>query len=425
MSNKGRATVGDRRRFLKQLVGAGVAVSQAWLAPERILGANDRVRLGLIGAGDRGTEILQAALHCPNTEAVAVADVYTRRLEAMKLIAPAIKTFTDFRRLLDLKSIDAVLIATPQHQHALNFVPAIQSGKDVYQEKTMAFNPTHDRRMRQAYEDSGRVVQIGIQSTSGPGFAQAKHLASRERMGTITFIHTHHYRNAPYGGWKRGVPSDCDPQHVDWPAFQGEAEPHSFSADRVINWRFYWDYSGGNVFENMVHQVGFWFKVLDLQIPRNVTMTGANFLSPQMEPPDTMDVSMQLDSLLFTWSSAFGNRHYGETDDVVGGTLGTILRDQEERVSYISEKRSRRAANGTSPSPLPSPKAAETTGGGDATSAHMQNFLDCVRSRKQPNCPFEIGFRSAVACQMAVASYRQGRTARWDAKREEIVFNQK
>jgi predicted dehydrogenase len=114
---------------------------------------------------------------------VAVADVYTRRLEAIKPIAPGAKTFTDFRRLLDDKSIDAVLIATPQHQHALNFVPAVQAGKDVYQEKTMAFNPDHAKRMRQAYESPGRVVQIGIQSTSSPGFAQAKALATRERMG--------------------------------------------------------------------------------------------------------------------------------------------------------------------------------------------------------------------------------------------------
>src|SRR5438552_3051047 len=109
--------------------------------------------------------------------------------------------------------------------------------------------------MRQAYVSSGRVVQIGIQSTSGPGFAHAKVLATPEHMGVITLIHTHHYRNAPYGGWMRPIPPDWDPGHVDWSAFQGEAEPRSFSCDRVINWRFYWDYSGGNVFENMVHQV--------------------------------------------------------------------------------------------------------------------------------------------------------------------------
>jgi predicted dehydrogenase len=415
MSENATAPAAGRRRFLKQVgAAAGAAVAHGLLAAPKALGANDRVRIGLIGAGGRGTEIFRAALRCPNTEAVAAADLYTRRLDAIKRVAPDLKTYSDFRHLLDDKSIDAVLIATPQHQHALNFVPALQAGKDVYQEKTMAFSPDHAKRMRRAYEGSGRVVQVGIQSTSGPGFADARRLATPERLGTVTLVHAHHYRNAPYGGWLREVPPDCDPGHVDWAAFQGEARACPFSGDRVVNWRFYWDYSGGNVFENMVHQVGFWSRVLDLTVPREVTMTGANFLCPKMEPPDTMDVSMRLESLLFTWSSAFGNRHYGETDDVVGGTKGTLVRGPDGAVRYVPEGGKGAAADEPSGRPA-------TASDGDETQLHMQNFLDCVRSRKQPNCPFEIGFRSAVACQMAVASYRQGRTVRWDAGREEIV----
>jgi predicted dehydrogenase len=415
MNRETTAPAPSRRRFLKQVsAAAGVALAYDLVAAPKVRGANERIRLGLIGAGSRGTEILRAALRCPNTEAVAAADVYTRRLDAIKGVAPDIKTYSDFRQLLDDKSIDAVLIATPQHQHALNFVPALQAGKDVYQEKTMAFSPDHAKRMRRACADSGRVVQIGIQSTSGPGFAEARRLATPERLGTITLIHTHHYRNAPYGGWLRDVPADCDARHVDWPAFQGEAKAQPFSADRVVNWRFYWDYSGGNVFENMVHQVGFWTKVLDLNVPQQVTMTGANFLCPKMDPPDTMDVSMRLDSLLFTWSSAFGNRHYGETDDVVGGTKGTLVRGPDGAVHYAPERG--QDAGGAKPSSPPA-----TASDSEETQLHLQNFLDCVRSRKQPNCPFEIGFRSAIACQMAVASYRQGRTVRWDPGREAIV----
>ena len=417
MSAKARASTFSRRSFLKHLAG-GVLASQGLLSPQRILGANDRIRLGLIGAGARGTEIFKAALKCSNTEGVAAADVYTHRLDAIKQVAPHLSTYTDLRRLLDDQSVDAVLIATPQHQHALNFVPAIQAGKDVYQEKTMAFTPDHAKRMRQAYAGSGRVVQVGIQSTSGPGFVQAKELVTPERMGVIMLVHTHHYRNAPYGGWKRRIPADCDPQHVDWSGFQGEATPRPFTGDRVINWRFYWDYSGGNVFENMVHQVGFWYKVLDLQIPEQVTMTGANFLSPHMEPPDTMDVSMRLSNLLFTWNSAFGNRHYGETDDIVGGTKGTLVRHQDGAVRYVPERRTTAAGDEGARSRS---SRSETATDAEETQAHLQNFLNCVRSRAKPNCPFEIGFRSAIACQMAIASYRQGRTVRWDAGREEIV----
>ncbi len=251
-----------------------------------------------------------------------------------KQFAPQIKTYQDFRKLLDDKSIDAVLIATPQHQHVLNFVPALQAGKDIYQEKTMAFNPDHAKRMRKAFQGSGRVVQIGIQSTSSAGVAQAKEYLTPDKMGTITAIHTHHYRNAPYGGWKRSIPADCDEQHVDWLAFQGEAKKYPFDPNRVINWRFFWDYAGGNVYENMVHQVGFWYKLMGLKIPTAVTMTGANYLSPEMQVPDTMDVThgpagelalhLELDvrqratsAKATTWSSATKARSSATTRDRV------------------------------------------------------------------------------------------------------------
>jgi predicted dehydrogenase len=411
----------NRRVFLGQVLGGAATLAVSAALPSRpVLGANDRVRFALIGAGGRGQEIFKAAIRCPNTEAVAVADVYTHRLEQAQKLAPGVKTFRDFRRVLDDTSIDAVLIATPQHQHALQFVPALQAGKDVYQEKTMAFNPNHARRMRHAFEASQRVVQIGIQSLSGPAVAPALEYAQRDRIGTITAIHTHHYRNAPYGGWKRTPPADCDLQHVDWKEFEGEASHHEFDPNRYMNWRFFWDYSGGNVFENMVHQVGFWYKLLDLGIPRAVTMSGANYSSPGMEVPDTMDVSMdQAKGLLFTWNSMFGNRYFGEGDDLVLGDKGTILRNEEEQVRFVPEKGA--AAPAVGAPATTAAKAPDLLSSSDTTDRHMQNFFDCVRSRKQPACPFEIGHRSAIACQMAITSYRQGRTVRWDAEHEDIV----
>ena len=410
----------NRREFVGQLLGGVAALAATKLsASGRVLGANHRIRFGLIGAGDRGQDIFQDALRCPNTEAVAVADLYTRRLDQARRIAPGIKTYSDFRRLLDDKTIDAVLIATPQHQHALNFVPAIQAGKDVYQEKTMAFNPDHARRMRHAFEGSSQVVQIGIQSTSAPVFAKAQELITPARMGSITAIHTHHFRNAPYGGWLRSIPSDCDSQHVDWQAFQGEAENHPFDPDRYLNWRFYWDYSGGNVFENMVHQVGFWYKALGLNIPGSVTMSGNNYLSPKMAVPDTMDVSMdQPEKILFTWNSMFGNRHYGEAYDLILGSKGALIRNENDRLQYLPEHRAGEVAVESVPT---SDEAPDIVGVSQGPDLHMQNFFDCVRSRKEPNCPFEIGYRSAIACQMAIRSYREGRTVKWDGERQEIV----
>ena len=276
----------NRRRFLRQVVrGAAWAASSGLFVSGRVQGSNERIGIGLIGSGSRGMEIFRTALRCPNVTAVAVADVYARRLDEAKAAAPQIATHKDFRRLLDDKSIDAVLIATPQHQHALSFVPAIQAGKDVYQEKTMAFNPDHARRMKKAFDGSGRVVQIGMQMNSGPGIAKVRTLLTPERMGTITAIQAHHYRDAPYGGWLREIPADCDQQHVDWRGFEGESTHCTFDPQRYINWRFFWDYSGGNVFENMVHQLGFWHESLGLGIPESVTMAGSNYRSPKMEVP--------------------------------------------------------------------------------------------------------------------------------------------
>lgn len=400
----------NRREFVQQMIGGAAALG----ASGRVLGANDRIRIGLIGAGGRGTEILQAAMRCPNVEAVAVADLYTRRLEKIKETAPKAETHRDFRKLLDDKSIDAVLIATPQHQHALNFVPALQAGKDVYQEKTMAYDPDHARRMRRAFEGSGRVVQVGIQITSGAGLPKIRELVDGGRLGDITAIQANHYRNAPHGGWLRPIPQDCDPAHVDWAAFEGESKHYPFDPQRYMNWRFFWDYDGGNVFENMVHQVGFWYKALDLNIPDAVTMTGGNFLSPKMHPPDTMNVSMLQGKMLFTWLSMFGNSFYGETHDFLFGNKGTVVHNEADEVFYLPQDKR-----------LDPARAAETAPTAknyrEVTDQHMQNFFDCVRSRKEPNCPFELGFRSAVACQMAIASYRQQRTVRWDPATAQIV----
>jgi len=147
----------SRRRFLRggAVTGAGLAAygGISFITdPGRVFGANDRVRFGLIGCGDRGQEDLRAALACTNVECVALADVYTRRLDECKAIASGAKTYGDFRGMLDDKSVDAVVIVTPQHQHVLNFVPALEAGKDVYQEKTMAFNTGHARRMRKQIE---------------------------------------------------------------------------------------------------------------------------------------------------------------------------------------------------------------------------------------------------------------------------------
>jgi len=399
----------SRRNFIGN-VATGLAGT---LAASNVLGANDRIRIGIIGPGARGTEILQQAVACEGVECIGAADVYTRRLEDVKKIAPNAKTYLDHRRMLEDKNIDAILIATPQHLHCQHFVDTLSAGKHLYQEKTMAFTVDHAKRMRAAFQkDGGRhTVQIGHQWTSTGAVADAVAFNTPENMGKITMIHGHMYRNTPHGKpqWSRPVYPDMTPENIIWRSFLGESKQVDFDPNRYINWRFFWDYSGGNVYENMCHQLSFWYKVLDLKIPRAVTMTGGLYLwKDGREVPDTMNVSMEHEEeLLYTWDSGFGNDQLKVTEDVLGDN-GTISHTQQS-IKYAPQKVNRKDGNEMTGATRSDPKA------------HMQNFFDSIRAGKQPNCPFEIGFRISVACRMAVESYRQGRTMRWDAVKEEIV----
>ncbi|MBI3665085.1 MAG: Gfo/Idh/MocA family oxidoreductase [Acidobacteria bacterium] len=398
----------SRRHFLEK-VSAGVAGTIASMAPgSQILGANERIRLGVIGAGSRGQELMRQALACPSTELAAVADVYSRRHQECRSFVPDARMYFDYREMLADRSIDAVLIATPQHLHCEHFVAALDAGKHVYQEKAMAFTLDHAKRMRLAYQRAGKVVQIGHQSCSSGLVQDARSILDDGLVGRITEIHAHMYRNTPHGKpqWTRPIYPDVNLENVRWSLFLGEAPQREFDPNRFVNWRFFFDYSGGNVFENMVHQVAFWYKVLNLKIPAAVTMRGGLYYwKDGREVPDTMNVVMeQPEEMLFIWASGFGNDYLGSTEEILGAD-GTLSKGRQIR--YTPQKVNR-------------PQGKEFVGS-SAGESHIQNFLDCIRSGKQPNCPFEIGFRSSIACRMAVESYLQGRTVRWDEKREAIV----
>ena len=269
----------------------------------------------------------------------------------------------------------------------------------------MAFSVDHAKRMRAAYQRAGkRTVQIGHQGCSMGQTFDAVDLMATGYVGKITSIHAHMYRNTPHGKpqWSRLVYPDVTPENVRWDLFQGEAPAREFDPQRFINWRYFWDYSGGNVTENMVHQIGFWYKALDLKIPRTVTMRGdLYYWKDGREVPDTMTVVMeQPEEMLFTWTSGFGNGRLGSAEHVLG-TDGTLVRHRELR--YMPEK-------------VNQPQAAEIVGS-HAGENHMENFLDAIRSGQPPACPFEIGFRTSITCRMAVESYRLGRTVHWDERR--------
>ena len=402
----------SRRNFME---GVAAGLAGTLVTPARVWGANDRIRLGIIGAGARGQQIMRQAISCPATEMVGIADVYTRRFEEARKFVPQAKTYLDYRHLLEDKSIDAVLIATPQHLHCEHFVAALDAGKHVYQEKTMAFTVEHAKRMRAAYQRAGkRTVQIGHQGCSMGQNTDAADFIKTGNVGKITAIHGHMFRNTAHGHpqWSRPILPDMTAENIIWKSFEGEAAPHEFDPNRYINWRFFWDYSGGNFYENMCHQLAFWYKIMNLRIPTVVYTGGGVYLwKDGREVPDTMNVTMQHpEEILFTWDSGFGNSELGITEHVLG-TDGTIFNanEMDGPVRYIPQKVNR-------------PDGIEVLGQRTADrNAHMQNFLDCIRSGKEPNAPFDLGFRVAIACRMSVDSYRQDRAVRWDPKKEEIV----
>jgi len=398
--------VQSRRNFIGK-VATGLAGT---LAASNVLGANDRVRVGVIGMGARGTELLRDALGCPKTECVGVADVYAPRLDAAQPLAPGARLYRDYRALLDDTNVDAVLIATPHHLHAEQFLAALDAGKHVYQERAMAFTVEEAKRMRAAYQHAGRTVQIGHQACSSGQVADAAAFLKPELIGRITAIRAHFFRNTPRGKpqWSRPVYPDMTPESVSWDAFLGEAPKREFDPNRYMNWRLFWDYSGGSVTENFSQQAAFWYKLLGLQIPAAVTMSGGVYLwKDGREVPDTMHVSMEhFEEILFSWDSGFGNNHLGIGEEVLG-TDGTISKSQQIR--YTPQKVNRPNSNEMVGTARTEPRA------------HMQNFLDSIRTGKEPNCGFDIGFRVSVACRMAIESYLQQRTVWWDPAREEIV----
>ena len=387
----------SRRKFIGT-VASGLAST--------LLGANDRIRIGLIGAGARGVDLARQAVSFPNVELASVADVYTRRLQEALVLAPE-ALHIDYRDLLADKTIDAVIIATPQHLHCEPLIQALAAGKHVYVEKTMAFTVDQAKQMWRAQRASRRVVQIGHQTCSSGHFFDARRFLENGQAGRITAIHMHNFRNTPHGRpqWARPVYPDMSLDNIAWSSFDDQRE---FDANRYINWRYFWDYSGGGVHENLSQQLAFWYKTLNLQIPKSATMTGGIYLwRDGREVPDTMHVSLeQPEDLLISWDSGFGNNQLGVTEELLG-TDGTLVRGQQIR--FVPQKVNR-------------PDAAELLGRTSTSpNAHMQNFLECLRSGAQPNCPMELGYRVSIACRMAVESYLQKRTVRWDIQKEEIV----
>jgi predicted dehydrogenase len=396
-----------RRDFVRQTI-CGAATLLAY-PPSHVLGANDRVRVGLIGPGARGQELLKQVLELPSVQLVAVADIYTRNRDQAKQMAPGIQTFDDHRRLLDLPDLDGVMVASPLHVHARHFLDALAAGKDLYCEKTMTWSIPEAEQCREAARKSNRVIQIGLQHQSSGALADTRKWIADGLVGKVTQVESWMSRNTPHGKgqWVRPVPSDCTAQNVNWSAFLNGRPDRPFDAYRFMNWRLFWEFSGGNVTENMVHQIAWIMTALELPLPSSACMSGGVFSEKDgREVPDTIAVTLNFpNDTVVTWQSTFNNSHYGLGERLLGsegtiehvaGAIDMVSGKSEESIRYYPEKANRRDGS--------------TLTGSSLDQNHMANWIDCMRTGKTSNAPVDIGYRSAIAVHMANLSYRQRQT---------------
>lgn len=415
----------DRRGFLGQ-VGLGAAAawalqgSRAFALGGRVLGANDRVRIGLIGAGDRGQEDLKSALRQKNVECVAVADVYRRRSDEVKAYVPNVATYDDPMRLLERTDIDGVINATPQHLHSKYFLATLASGKDLYSEKTLAWDIPEALACREAARASKQIVQIGMQDESAGEMMDARKWITQGLTGKITMVESWMSRNTRlgHGQWVRPVPADCNPDHVNWNLFLSGRPMIPFDGFKFINWRLFWEFSGGNITENFVHQIGWIITAMGLELPKAATMTGGVYsVKDGREVPDTFALSLEYpDDLLVVWQSTFSNLRYGLGERFLGnkGTIEHVSGSNEmETGRHITDDPRTNEENAWGPvnyypEKVNNPDGVAITGQTIGVN-HMANWIECMRDRKPPNGTVEIGYWAAVACHMANLAYKQKR----------------
>jgi predicted dehydrogenase len=421
-----------RRDFTKSLA---VGAATAWSAL-RVQGANDRVRLGFIGLGNRGDQVLDGFLAHRDADVVAICDLHEPYLDfAAHKIGTNPSQVKDYRKVLELKDVDAVVICTPDHWHALQTIHAFQAGKDVYGEKPLSLCVAEGRRMVEAARKYDRITQVGLMRRSAPACKEAVDLIRSGGLGRVTAIRSFHIQNE----WPKGIgnPPDGDPPAgFDWEAWLGPAPEVPYNLNRTFyRFRWFYDYSGGQVTNFGAHYLDFAHWALGQDTPLAVTAMGGKLaVEDNREIPDTLEAIWTYPGgTLVTFSQFNANAARADLRDStmeVRGTKGTLYltwNGYEVAPEKITDKvfpalspldRSRSREYGSGRKTLIGPKKFE---GEDPTPLHARNFLDCVRSRKPCNCDIETGHRSTTATLIANIAHKTKSYLEWDAQAEKFA----
>jgi len=432
-----------RREFVKNVMRTTLLASGTEVVSRsRVVGANDRVTVGLVGCGGRGRYVAKLMREVPNVEFGAVCDVYDQNAAAAQQWAgPRSQVFKDFRKLLEGKDVDAVLIATPDHWHAIPTVLACQAGKDVYVEKPLAHNIREGRAIVEAARRYNRVVQTGTQQRSAPHYREVEKIIRSGALGEVRYVRVWNFSNRyPFG---MGKQNDSDaPSGLDWDFYLGPAPSVPFNKNRFLaSYRWFWDYAGGTITDFGTHRFDTIHQVMGVEAPLTVSAAGDRYaMNDGSEMPDVLQVTYEYPGFTLSYEACSLNGHglggrtpgmayynaldredrpngesfYGTNgalfSDRIGFEIYPELRSVPLQARYATQKQS----------PVGYRMERQQVVAKDATALHVENFIECVKSRQKPVGDAENGHRSTTVAHLGNIAYKTRQKLIWDASLEDF-----
>jgi predicted dehydrogenase len=419
-----------RRGILRQAISTGVV-----LAGSRAIGANDRVRIGVLGAGSRATQLVSHLLPdsqqpfagipqfrtklISGAEIVAVADVYEPNRERAARAGSTVAKFSDYRKLLDQKDIDAVIIGAPDHWHSRMLIDAVNAGKDAYVEKPVTHSILEGPDEISAVDKTGRIVQTGTQHRSWKHYIQGKEIIDSGALGDVRLVESYWFLN-----YKPGMEAfrrmSFDSSTLDWKSWLGSAPDQPFSAIKFRFWRYFWDFGGGSLTDLMTHAIDTVQWYMNSPTPSSAIATGRVY-DYQFECPDTVSCTLEYPKgFLATYT---GNHATGmDFGSIIFRGSKATLEISRAALAVYDEELSRPFAGYDSETRRWRPKPRiYVESDYEGTADNLNNWLDAIRSRKTPNVNIRIGVEAARAAHLGNAALRAGKRATWDEQQQRIV----
>jgi len=422
----------QRRKFIREssLLGAGgLALSSGLMANPLIknpLPKSDKLRFGVIGCNGMGWSDTRSLLKMDDVELVAICDVdqnvvQKRKEEYATLRDSKVKTYSDYRELLDDKKVDFVVIGTPDHWHCKIMVDAVQAGKDVYCEKPLANSIQECNIMMEAAKKTGKIVQIGQWQRSGTHYKKAKELLDSGALGKIRLVKVWAYQ-----GWMKPVPvlpDEAVPQGVDYDFWLGPAPKRPFNPNRFhFNFRWFWDYAGGLMTDWGVHEIDIALYFMGATAPKSVMASGGKLAYPDdaSETPDTLQAVFEYDDFTMLWEHATGidNGPYGRGEGIAFiGNNGTLVVNRRGLEVIIERDQGKQLME---PVEVMRPPA-----GVNYLDLHTQNFVDAIKANDPSMLATHInsGAIAAINAHMGNVAYRTQSKVYWDAEKGQFKDN--